>query len=463
MVVFIRIPSWIEQRRAHPENVMAPLDIGYAMSVLAARGVEARLIDMEAHGHSMEQALALLRGYGPSHLVLHFITSAADPAWKMAATARQRIPTLRSVIAVGQHATVLPETLLSSGSPFDACVRGEFELKLAELVTGETASPEGIATRDGGGLRVDPTVLCVEDLDALPAPDHALFRDGAYHVFNPTGLRRKWRWGFVLSSRGCPFDCIYCSPTLRNSYGRKHRYRSTANLMEELRRHKALGNTIIQFKDDVFTLHRGRVLELCQAMLDARLDLAWTVQTRAEAVDPELLELMARAGCRFIGYGVESGSPRVLATLKKQCSVGQIRDAFRWTARAGIRTGGFFMIGNPDETEGDIRMTHHLMEELRPDMIQVAFFTPYPGAAVFQDGLLDEHGYGDFSHYNAPINFSRVETADLRRWQRRFYLDFILHTGFVGRYLGGELVPILLNPDKFLRLARLSAGFLLGR
>ncbi len=463
MVVFVRIPSWIEKRRAHPENVMAPLDIGYAISVLAARGVEARLIDMEAHGHSPEQTLELLRGYGPAYLVLHFITSAAEPALAIAAAARESIPSLQSVIAVGQHATVLPETLLSGETPIDTCVRGEFELKLAEIVAEEAPSTEGIATLEGGEPRVDSTVLSIEDLDALPQPDHRLFMDGAYHVFNPTGVRARWRWGFVISSRGCPYQCIYCSPTLRNSYGAKHRARQASDVVEELRGLKELGATIVQFKDDVFSLDRDRVVELCEAMLEAKVDLPWTAQTRVEAVDPELLALMARAGCRFLGYGVESGSPRILETLRKQNTVQQSRDAFRWTTRAGIRTGGFFMIGNPGETEGDIRMTHRLMEELSPDIIQVAFFTPYPGAAVFQERLLADHGYSDFSHYNAPINFSRVATADLHRWQRRFYLDFILHTGFVGKYLRGELAPILLNPEKFLRLARLSAGFLLGR
>jgi len=442
---------------------MAPLDLGVAAAVLEQRGVGVTLLDIEALRIDSLEVRRRLRDLDPETLVLHAITPALPHALELAGHARASLKRLKRVILVGQHATVLPQTVLDEASPIDLCIRGEFELALADVITGAHSSAAGLAERRDGRLRISDEILEIHDLDALPLPTHARFRHSAYRVFHPTGVRARWRWGFLLSSRGCPYPCTYCSPTLRNSYGRRYRYRQTASVMEEIEILRSLGCNLLHFKDDVFTLHAGRVEALCAAIRRRDWRLNWTVQTRPDLVSLPLLREMKSAGCRTISFGVESGSPRVLERLNKRITVQQVRSAFRWAREAGLRTIGFFMLGNPQETEEDIRSTHRLMLDLRPDIIQVAFFTPYPGSNAYESAAPDNQALTELSHYNMPVNLSAVDTKTLRRWQKRFYLDLFLRTGFLGRYLIGEGLPILLNLDSYLDFARLSAGFLLRR
>ena len=455
---FIRLPSWWGRRAAHPENVMVPLDVAYAAAVLMGAGHGVDVLDVEASGASADEVLAALDRRPPDRVVLQMVTPAVPRGLVLARKIKDRLPDVQ-VVAVGQHASVLPATLLGPGSSVDLCVRGEYEQKLLEVVTSPEPDPAGLARPGPDAPCIDPAVLCVDDLDALPLPAHHLFASPRYRVFHPTGVRRRWRWGFVLSSRGCPHGCVYCSPTLRNSYGKGLRLRSAQSVLEELELLTSLGCTLIHFKDDVFSQRRDHVTGLCEAILSRGLKVAWTAQTRPDLVDDELLRLMKRAGCVTLGLGVESGSARVLERLGKGLDADAARLAFPAARRAGLLTVGFFMLGNPGETEQDIAMTHRLLMEVAPDIIQVAFFTAYPGATVFEEGLLDRFSLEEFSHYNVPMNFSEVPDARLRWWQRKMYLDFIFRTGFIPRYLRTQAVPSVLNPEKLAELARLSLRF----
>ena len=456
----VRIPSWWGRRAAHPENVMAPVELGYAAALLMRAGQRVRVLDVEASGASPRRVLAALARLRPRQVVLQMITPAVRDALELAQKIRRRLPGVERIIAVGQHATVLPATLLGPDSGIDLCIRGEFEQKLCQVLTCQDYDETGLARRGSQGPQVDPTILQVDDLDALPLPAHQLFCSPRYRVFHPTGVRRRWRWGFVLTSRGCPYPCIYCSPSLRNSFGTRYRARSTRSVVQELDLLQQLGCTLIHFKDDVFTLDRQRVEALCEALLARGGRQPWTAQTRPDLVDGRLLRLMRRAGCVTLGMGVESGSQRVLDRLHKQLRVTQVPRAFASAREAGIRTVGFFMLGNPGETEEDLQKTHRLMLQVAPDIIQVAFFTAYPGAPVFSDELLQQLPPEPFSHYNAPMNHSRICAERLRGWQRRFYLDLICKTGFVPRYLWHQTLPSLINLEQFAGFARLSLRFL---
>ena len=460
MITLVRIPSWWGIRAAHPENVMAPLDMGYAAALLLRAGLDVEVLDVEASGADFEEVTSALARQPPEQVVLQMITPAVPQAERLARFVKDRLPGVRQIIAVGQHATVLPETLLGPGAAFDLCIRGEYEYKLAEVITSASPEPEGLARRGPDGApEVDPTILQVDALDALPLPAHHLFISPRYRVFHPTGVKARWRWGFLLSSRGCPHRCVYCSPTLRNSHGDRFRYRDADSVLEELSLLQGLGCTLVHFKDDVFTQNRERVVQLCEAILARGERIHWTVQTRPDLVDAGLLRLMKRAGCVTVGFGVESGSQRVLDRLKKQLDVEDVRRAFAMARRAGLLTVGFFMLGNPGETEQDIRLTHRLLLEVAPDIIQVAFFTAYPGAEVFDQELLRRFSLEQFSHYNVPMNDSEVSRSRLSWWQRKLYLDFLLRTGFIPRYLRNQALPSLINIEKFAELARLSLRF----
>ena len=439
---------------------MSPLDIGYAVALLARRGIPAEIIDVEAEGGNFDDVLRRLRSLRPTHLFLHAITPAVPDAIRIARQARVELAGLRRVVLVGQHGSVAPHTVLGPDSPIDLCLRGEFEGDVVSVVA-DSDMPSSAAYFDGDSVRVggDPTEI--QDLDSLPLPVHERFRSARYRVFHPTGVTKRWRWGFVLSSRGCPHGCVYCSPTLRSSFGKTFRVRSTGSVVDEFAHLEGLGFTLVHFKDDIFTLRKDRTAALCEAMLDRGMRLPWTAQTRPDAVDRSLLTLMKRAGCRTLGFGVETGSEPMIRSLRKGNRLDDVRNAFRWAREAGIRTVGFFLLGSPGETEQDVVATHALLREIRPSMIQVAFFTPYPGSPAHDPALCDRYEMGDFSHYNRLINVSRVSDDGLRVWQRKLYLDFLTSPRFVSEYVRSEWLPALVNADRFLPFLRLSGRFLL--
>jgi radical SAM superfamily enzyme YgiQ (UPF0313 family) len=239
--------------------------------------------------------------------------------------------------------------------------------------------------------------------------------------------------------------------------------RSTESVIEELRVLGSLGFTIVHFKDDIFTLDKERIAALCDALLSRGMRVNWTAQTRPDTVDRPLLELMKRAGCRTLGFGVETGSERMIERLCKGNRVDDVRNAFRWAREVGIRTVGFFILGSPGETERDVAATRALMLEIRPHIIQVSFFTPYPGAPAYDESLASRYEMKDYSHYNHLINLSAIPDDRLRALQKSFYVEFLTKTGFVRDYVASEWLPAILNADRFLPFVKLSARFLVGK
>ena len=266
----------------------------------------------------------------------------------------------------------------------------------------------------------------------------------------------------MLGSRGCPFPCSYCSGTLRNSYGRAARLRSPASVAHEVRWLGSLGFTVLHFKDDVFSLDRDHTLALCDALAGLDRKLPFTVQTRVDCVDPELLRAMRRAGCTTVSFGVESGSPAVLERLAKHATLEQTRAAFRDARTAGLLRVGFFLLGSPGETADDIEATLALAKELDPDILQVAFLTPYPGSTLWDE--LPEAGrppWETLSHYNRAWNPSAVSDELLRSFQRRFYREIVLRPRFLARYAWNRRRELIWNLDRETVFAKEALRFLL--
>lgn len=467
-VLIVRLASWAGITKAHPENVMAPVKLGYAVSLLEQRGHHVTLIDTETGLYSQEDVIRTLRTMRPEVIVLHGITTAVPSIQRMGRLARELLPDAL-LVASGQHATARPQDFLHPGSPFHACPTLEYEEVLSDLVEawsmGDLRGVAGIVLpeAEGGILRTPPRPLRA-DLDDLPFPRHELFMRDEYTVFHPTDVTRRRRWGFLMSSRGCPYPCLYCSPTLRNSYGRKMRYRSAENVVGEMEYLVKLGATVLHFKDDIFTVNRERTMELCEAIRLRGLRVSWTVQTRADCVDPELLRAMRAAGCCTVSFGIESGSPRILKVLRKQETVEDSIAAARAAREAGMFLVNFYLLGNPTETLEDMQMTLDLAKEIDPDLLQVGFFTPYPGSPYYEEVFRDQDDLSpdEFSHYNRIINLSEVATPDLKRFQSRFYREIILRPRFAARFVRNRMRGLPRNLHQEWRFFSLSAKFLLS-
>jgi radical SAM superfamily enzyme YgiQ (UPF0313 family) len=209
------------------------------------------------------------------------------------------------------------------------------------------------------------------------------------------GVDPTTQFEFIITSRGCPAACTFCSSP--DFWGRGMRFRSAENMIEEVRllrdRH---GVVYVSVRDDTFTVSKKRVIDFCRGLIDQKIDLLWDCQSRVNAVDEERLAWMRRAGCTHIQYGVESGSPRMLQRLNKGITIDQVRAAAAATRRVGLGLSIYLITGIESETDEDLEATTRLIEEIRPHDGLVSPMTIYPGTALHEEararhGLTDDY------------------------------------------------------------------------
>jgi radical SAM superfamily enzyme YgiQ (UPF0313 family) len=345
------------------------------------------------------------------------ITSTAPRAYEFADAARRAgIP----VVMGGPHVTFLPDEALQH---CDYVFRGEADDLILDLVRC-IDSGQGLETFPSLSYRAgdkgvhNPSCTLCPDVDALPAPDLSLIQ----------GFDRSDKGEHILpiqTSRGCPFDCTFCSVT--RMFGRDYRFRSTEKVMSELR---TMRNRWLFFYDDNFTANRERTKELCRAIIRENLGLRWSAQIRCDAAkDPELLDLMAKAGCYYVHVGFESVSPTALEGYDKRQSVEQMEFAIRELHRRRIRIHGMFIFGSDLDTRETFRETVRFARSHRIESTQFMILVPLPGTPVFdemarQGRLLSR----DWSLYDAhhvvfePKNMSSFELqVETLRAFRQFY------------------------------------------
>lgn len=467
-IVFARLSNYSKGK--HPENIRPPLDIGYSISIAENRNHETHFIDMKAEQYSSKKVFSQIKEINPDIVLFKCQTPAVDSALWISDKLRDSLGEI--IIGMfGQHATIMPETFLYSRSPVDFCIRGEPEKTIERIIEkgeerkGGIFNLNGITYFNSGKIKHNPKRKVIENLDKLPMPKHQLFLNEKYRDFLPLPHKGRKSYGYILSSRGCPYKCIYCSPTLRVTYGREFRRRKASEIVDEMEfLVKKKNANIIVFKDDVFTLKRDHVINICKEILNRDLEVKWFAQTRADYLDYDLLKIMKRAGCKTLGIGIESGSPRILKLLKKGEGIDEIRNGIKMIKSVGINVVGFFMLGNPTETELEMKQTMEFCKELKLDMIQVAFFTPYPGSPIYEKTLKDKKTpMKDFSHYNKIThNYSQVSDEKLEEIQKKFYLNCLLSFSFIVNYIKKKIISLPYNIKDEIDFIKNGMRFLMG-
>ena len=437
-----------------------PLGLAYLAAVSeqagrqshAAQGCQVRVYDGDVEELPLE---SVLREFEPHIVGITANTTQITAAWRDAALVKSvsNVP----VVLGGPHPTVLPEE--SAAKPFvDAVVRSEGEATWMEILSrlrdsmprlgarleeagaseGDEvwAGVQGVTFRQAGGTVVsapDRPAIPVEELDAMPFPAWHLFRLEQYTNLQPAVDQVSGRSLPILTSRGCPYRCTYCSQI----GPRRWRARSTASVVAEWRQLvRERGAAEIGVLDDSFNINRQRVLEICQALVDEGLDkVPWIMINgiRANLADEEVLGAMKRAGCIRTAFGVESGNQAILDTVvDKHLTLDQVRSAFRAARAVGLETIGFFIIGLPGETEATMDDTIRLACELDPLVANFSIATPFPGTQMYEtvkaQGHLLAETWDDFVFFEGRARFEMPGLpADLveRKWKeayRRFYL-----------------------------------------
>ncbi|MGD9497595.1 MAG: radical SAM protein [Armatimonadota bacterium] len=423
-----------------------PLGVAYLAAALRARGLEVDLFDAT---FAREPLRPLRERVAHTHYDLvgiSTLTSMIGDAVEIARAVREASPTTK-IIAGGPHPTVAPEHTMSLGA-FDAVVLGEAEETLPDLVAGglRWEDQRGIWYRREGEIVRNQPAAPVANLDALPLPAWDLLDMKSYLSlwYHLDAVRYGVRGTSIMASRGCPYRCTYCQPTLRALFGNGVRRRSPERLVAEAAELQARFSIEgLMWLDDTFLLDRAWTRELCARLLDADLGLIWGANLRADVCDRESLQIMREAGLRMVHIGIESASQRILDEIyDKGITIDQVREAVYTAKSLGLMVRGYFMLGAPTETEREVRASIRLANELPLDDVTFSITTPLPHTYLYDMTRdLIAADFTRFDYYKTPVyeGDQVLPARTLDRLKKLAYVSFYLGPKRLGRTIRSVL------------------------
>lgn len=392
---------------------MPPFGVAYVSAILRKSGYDCKLHDDNLREYTDQQLRDLFRGHN-GELRAVGLTSVSTTLPQMARVARickEELPEV-PIIVGGPHARLIPADVMKIPE-VDVVFTGEAELSILEYAKADDLrNVSGIVYRQDGQLRENPVGPYLHELDEIPYPDYTLFDIAEYHTTK--GIAKRHPNSYIITSRGCPFKCTFCSSKTLNPTEKKTvRFRSAENVLGEIEMLvKKYAVRELFFSDDMFTANTKHLVGICEGMVERKLDVIWVCQTHVKGINREKLKLMKRAGCHQICFGIESGDPEIQKLIQKNIDFGRAKEVVRMTQAAGIDARCSFMFGNQHETPQTLQRTIDLARKLKPDFASFNIATPYPGTK-FREWAV-EHGYLVNDEYAALDSTSYIlETPDL--------------------------------------------------
>ncbi|MBN1523651.1 MAG: radical SAM protein [Spirochaetales bacterium] len=346
----------------------------------------------------------------------------------------------------GPHVSFLSDEAMEHA---DFCIVGEGETPFMQLLEALNSNKglEGISNLiyKNNGKTVKNSMSNPEcDLDTLPMPDISLVNKG----------KKKQKLGLfqnkmipIQASRGCPFDCTFCSVT--GMFGKKYRFRSTEKIIEELLQYDPKKNWIF-FYDDNFAAHKKRTKELLREMIKLDVKYKWSTQVRTDiAKDPELLDLMHKAGCRVVYVGLESVDSAVLKEMKKSQSAEDIEISVKAIRKKGIHVHGMFVFGFDADTPETIATTARFAIDKKIDTVQFMVLTPLPGTPFYnkieKEGRLLHHEWDKFDAHHITFEPKNISAFDLQQAQIEAHSRFYSIGNIFKRLLRGRFGSVIIG------------------
>lgn len=417
-----------------------PLGLGYIASILLQEGCEVEVLDINAYRWSKEDVDKRIKNISYDLVGIGgIITTYKYVKWLV--NMLKKYHPEKKVLVGGSVGTSIPKTMLER-NPVDIICIGEGEETVKELVNvlknnDDLSTVKGIWFKDDDGLiHTGEPREPINDLDNLPFPAWDLFPMDIY-IRNPVGApnRNKWFNGSstedtplsmnLYATRGCPYQCIYC---YHDFMGQKYRYRSSNSVITEIKHlYTHYDVNYFHFVDDEFVMKKNFVYQFCERIKDLQKELGeritWGCTGRVNLMTEELITTMADAGCVLIGYGIESGSQKMLNIMKKKVTVEQAKQAVRLTQEYLGWADCSFMIGIPGETKESIQETIDFCKQLNLIPEVIFFATPYPGTelykmAIQQGKIKDEEAYVMSSGEQGEkisVNFTDFSDDELKK------------------------------------------------
>jgi anaerobic magnesium-protoporphyrin IX monomethyl ester cyclase len=441
MTSVLLIYPFFKPRRDRSVFRFPPLGVGYIAASLQKAGHDVNLVDCTFldRKEALRKALAV-----KAEVVgIYCMVTMVDDCFWFAEHLRPHSPLL---VAGGPLPTCDPEPFLEY---FDVVVRGEGEQTMQELLRAfeeqaELAEIAGIVYRKKDDQLAKGKVIYAtereftKELDRVPFPARELFPNDSYIRYG----RKKYGYTIttVMSTRGCPFRCEFCSNVV---FGGSYRERSPQNVVDEIEGVLALGYDRISFADDVFTMKKERVIGVCREIRRRGLDFTWECLGRVDALDyPTALE-MKEAGCTRIFFGIESGNDQILKLMNKKITTGEACQAVNAAHRAGLQVGAFFIICYPGDTDDTVLETLHFATALPLDYLGLSMPYPLPGTDLYirTRSRIIREWHPEDSLFGSHVLIFDADFSELKMW----FGIMKGHAQFEIKRKLGKLAPPLLN------------------
>lgn len=415
-------------------NPMPPLGLGYIGAVLENYGIGVKIVDCLIEGWnnrvevgddririglSFDQIREIIRAYGPDMVGVNgLFTTQRENAHNIYKLAKEVDKNIITVVG-GAHSAVMPELVLSDIN-VDYVVIGEGEETIIDLIDylegkKSISTLNGIGYKEEGKVKIIPKTKFIEDLDKLPFPARHLLNMESYLGLRAShGQRRKKRFSPIVTSRGCPAGCTFCSA--HKVWGKRFRARSAENVVAEMKHIKEkYGIEEIMFEDDNATLNVQRAEKIFDLMIKEKLNFVWDTPNGVAAwtLNERLIDKMKESGCYRLNLALESGSQYVLdQIIKKPLNLERTKPLIKYAKKIGLDVGIFLIMGLPGEKESQMKESFKLAKELEIWHPFISVATPYPGTELYDICLKKGYLKEDFSLDDLFIRSFSISTED---------------------------------------------------
>ncbi len=435
-------PNRITFDTAHSIN----LGLAYMAACLERRGHSVAM-----HDCNLESFELLLEKLRDAELVgFYVITAAVKASVALAERIKNDINSECKIIFGGPHPTSRPDEL-ADWPCVDFVAVGEGEELLCDLIENLDNAPvrdrlQGLAyRRNDGTIGHNGKARFPEDLDALPFPAYHLIPHQRIGPTRPTWVNaRKLVCGSMMTSRGCPYRCTFCTSAADQPFGKKFRVMSPERVVDEIEwLMRDYGVNFVEFQDDVFNLITSRAEDICRLILKRKLNIRWSIPngiSRVENITEDFLRLCQKSGCVDAWFAAESGSERIRnEVIQKQNTIEQVRRAIEASNRLGIQTGAFFMFGSADETLEEMQQTIDFAKSLPLDRAQFTITTPFPGTSLWdridREGQWLVQDYDQFGPYENVVYYEigRLRKENVLKMYKKAFRSFYLRPSYLLR------------------------------
>ena len=427
-ILFINTPP-VVLKRLFAESIMyanPPIGLGYLAAVLRQNGYSVDIYDMGPEKLTVDDIISSIKKENYQIIGIASIIANHGNSMRVAKKVREVFPEIKIVIG-GPQATFIADEILNKGF-VDVVVRFEGEETILELVSAikngkSLENVKGISYKKNGKIITAPQRPYIEDLDSLPFPAWDLFQLDAY--VQP---------GLIITGRGCPYKCIFCSASSLS--GARYRVRSGKNVVDEIEYlYNKYNINHFFFADDTFTSLKSHCFDVCDEIINRNLDIYWEAEVRANTVNNEIADKLAKAGCNHVQIGAESGDDQILSKIGKNITTQTIEDAVKLMLRKGISVVCSFILGHPHDTQTTVKKTLNFAKKIHrinPRLISCKFalLTPLPGTPIYnrreEFGVkLLENDWDLYTFFDPVIETENLSKEDLQSMYTQAWMEYV--------------------------------------